>query len=321
MSGFDASWLDLRENADAAARDRSLVERLSSRIPTGAQQQQLRQRSATPERALAITDLGGGTGANLRFLAPLIGGNQAWRVIDHDPALLSALSVRVESWSQQHGFSPSNANRGGGGSASSGGIGAVSGGNAVALAGDSFSASIETVEMDLNLQLSALAIPVGGLLTASALLDLVSETWLRSLVQQLADSAAAAYFALSYDGRVALRPALATDDEVITLVNAHQRGDKGFGPALGPMASATARELLQVVDYVVESATSNWHLNAQHAPLQRELINGWVAAAIEMQPDSRARFEEWGAIRHAQANAAALEIMVGHQDIAAWPAK
>ena len=45
-----------------------------------------------------------------------------------------------------------------------------------------------------------------SLVTASALLDLVSEAWLRALAARCAESGAAALFALSYDGRIVCSP-------------------------------------------------------------------------------------------------------------------
>jgi Methyltransferase domain len=61
-------WLRLREPADAAARSAELVERLG------------------PHRV--IHDLGGGTGAMSRWLAPRLPGPQHWVVHDRDEALL-----------------------------------------------------------------------------------------------------------------------------------------------------------------------------------------------------------------------------------------
>ena len=89
-----------------------------------------------------------------------------------------------------------------------------------------------------------LAVVAGqNLVTASALLDLVSESWLAGLVRRCADNACGAYFALTYDGEVQWMTESAAgwriDDDpddglVRDAVNRHQRSDKGFGPALGP---------------------------------------------------------------------------------------
>ncbi|MGD8498218.1 MAG: class I SAM-dependent methyltransferase, partial [Chromatiales bacterium] len=59
MSGFSPDWLALREPLDARARSAALVDRLRAQAPRG------------PRR---ILDLGSGTGSNLRYLAPRLGG-------------------------------------------------------------------------------------------------------------------------------------------------------------------------------------------------------------------------------------------------------
>jgi hypothetical protein len=67
-------WLLLREPADAAARSVELAERLARHL-------------ATADR-LVIHDLGGGSGAMGRWLAPRLPGPQHWVVHDQDPDLL-----------------------------------------------------------------------------------------------------------------------------------------------------------------------------------------------------------------------------------------
>jgi hypothetical protein len=67
-------WLRLREPADAAARSAELVERLRRRLA-----------KAGP---LLIHDLGGGSGAMARWLAPRLPGPQHWVVHDRDAGLL-----------------------------------------------------------------------------------------------------------------------------------------------------------------------------------------------------------------------------------------
>jgi hypothetical protein len=67
-------WLLLREPADAAARSAELVERLRRRLA-----------KAGP---LLIHDLGGGSGAMGRWLAPRLAGQQHWVVHDRDAGLL-----------------------------------------------------------------------------------------------------------------------------------------------------------------------------------------------------------------------------------------
>ena len=68
------TWLDLREPADAAARSADLISHLRPRLPA--------------EGRLVIHDLGCGSGAMGRWLAPLLDGPQHWILHDRDPELL-----------------------------------------------------------------------------------------------------------------------------------------------------------------------------------------------------------------------------------------
>jgi hypothetical protein len=67
-------WLLLREPADAAARSAELAERLGRHLATAGR--------------LVIHDLGGGSGAMGRWLAPRLPGPQHWVVHDRDGDLL-----------------------------------------------------------------------------------------------------------------------------------------------------------------------------------------------------------------------------------------
>ncbi|MEE4299000.1 MAG: class I SAM-dependent methyltransferase, partial [Pseudomonadales bacterium] len=71
--GFSAAWLALREGADRAARDAALARRAAA--------------AAGP--APLIVDLGSGTGATRRALAPLLPASARWRFVDNDAALLA----------------------------------------------------------------------------------------------------------------------------------------------------------------------------------------------------------------------------------------
>ena len=81
MSVVTSEWLDLREPADAAARSVELVERLARHLPEG---------------PLTIHDLGGGSGAMGRWLAPRLGGPQHWVVHDRDEELLELAAASFE---------------------------------------------------------------------------------------------------------------------------------------------------------------------------------------------------------------------------------
>jgi hypothetical protein len=75
-------WLELREPADAAARSEELAERVCRHLEPG---------------GLVIHDLGGGSGAMGRWLAPRLPGPQHWVVHDRDPDLLQLAAVTFET--------------------------------------------------------------------------------------------------------------------------------------------------------------------------------------------------------------------------------
>ena len=92
MSGFAADWLQRREPFDAAARNRDLARRFGAVLGDG---------QSGPRR---IIDLAAGSGANFRALAPLIGGDQDWLLVDHDPLLMAAQAVEIARWSKREGW-------------------------------------------------------------------------------------------------------------------------------------------------------------------------------------------------------------------------
>ena len=253
MSGFAASWLALREPADAAARSESVV--------AFAAGHQIRGR---------LIDLGGGTGANIRYLASRLPAPQRWTLVDNDPLLLE------------------HAPKG-----------------------------VATHQADLNAVVEDADLFRGcGLVTASALLDLVSEHWLAQLVLRCRAVDSAVLFALSYDGRIACTPAEPEDEDVRALVNAHQRTDKGFGPALGPDAAVRTAALLSAAGYTVKQDQSDWNLRPEASALQRELIAGWASAASELAPAQKTAIDNWRTRRIQHVDAGRSRIIVGHVDVA-----
>lgn len=157
------------------------------------------------------------------------------------------------------------------------------------------------------------------LVTASALLDLVSEAWLRTLAALCADVGASVLFALSYDGRIECSPEDPYDGEVRALVNEHQRIDKGFGPALGPDATEYAERCFSDLGYRVMRDRSDWTVPPESHALQQHLIDGWAHAATAIAPERAAAVDGWRSRRLAHVAEDRSHITVGHEDFAAWP--
>jgi hypothetical protein len=182
---------------------------------------------------------------------------------------------------------------------------------------DSFSAAVRTQQLDMARELAALPLPRGSLVTASALLDLVSERWIDALADACRAAQANVLFALTYDGRMTLAPAEPDDELARTLFNRHQRTDKGFGPALGPQATEAATRSFVKHGYVIKTETSDWRLDGEMRELEGQHLDGWLRAACEMAPKSRPTLERWH-VRHRQRiDAGESRILVGHSDFAA----
>lgn len=286
MSGFGAEWLALREPADAESRSSDLVRKLRSRLGS--------------HEPLRVVDLGAGTGANLRYLAPLLGGSQEWLLVDNDEALLAAWRGSVARWAE-----PRRANV----TADPAGL---------RVTGSGFDCSVRSRALDLAAGLDALDLPEGCLVTASALLDLVSAAWLEALATRCRAAAASLLFALTYDGRIEAAPGHRDDALALALFNRHQRGDKGFGPALGPDAPESARATLASLGYAVTATTSDWRLTPAAARLEAELLSGWHDAAVELAPEHRERLAAWRHAHRREIEAGRAQLTVGHSDIAAW---
>jgi hypothetical protein len=273
VSGFSVDWLALREPVDAAARGVNLAQVAWDAL----------RRSSSVAAGIDVIDLGAGTGANLRYVAPRIAAAQRWLLVDDDPLLLESAADQLQSWRP-----PAECR-------------------------------VQTLRLDLATQLSRLPLRAGALLTASALLDLVSEAWLRELIQRAAAAGAIMWFALTYDGRMECHPGEPEDVEVRELVNRHQLTDKGFGAALGPAAVRLTQQLLTAQGYQVHCEPSDWHVTPDQLALQYALVEGWCRAAAQIAPHRAAVLEGWRLRRRAHIAAARSALRVGHADIVGHP--
>ena len=134
-------------------------------------------------------------------------------------------------------------------------------------------------------------------ITISALLDLVSENWLDRFTRHVASHALPVYAALTYDGRIDISPSDPLDETITSAVNAHQRTDKGFGPALGPSAAAAAISRFEALGYSVVQGNSDWVIGTADQEIQLELLAGWATAASEIEALPRRDIDNWLARR------------------------
>jgi len=281
-----SEWLACRESADWKSRSTQLVDRLKGALGS--------------RDMLRVLDLCTGTGSNLRYLLERLPGRQQWLVVDRDAQLLDELPKKLKAWADARGISARRAGR-------------VS-----YMRSERYECEVETREMDLD-RLDADLFTGRDLVTASALLDLVSESWLIQLASRCREVGASALFTLTYDGRSSCDPVEPEDDMVRGLMNVHQKTDKGLGgPAEGPDAWSVAERAFKEAGYRVECAASDWSIGPSEATFQRMLIEGWAHAAREIAPAQTNVINDWLERRLAHLAAGRSRIVVNHVDMVAW---
>ena len=285
MSRFSAEWLALREPVDETSRAQSLTQKLVDNLP--------------PQEPLDIVDVGTGTGANARYLMDRLPGSQRWLLVDNDEELLEQVPGQMTAWAKAREYEVHASNDG------------------ISIRGPKGTRLLETRKMSLNI-LEASMFAGRMLVTTSALLDLVSNDWLRTFVPRCREANAAVLFALSYDGRIRCEPMETEDFTIRDLVNRHQRSDKGFGAALGPEAVRITEDYLTRLGYRVRREASDWRISPTMGHLQREIIAGWAEAALAAAPTQAAMIDGWKARRLEHVEQGRSRLIIGHLDLAGW---
>ena len=283
-----AYWLRLREASDVSARSEALTRDIEATLPA--------------DEPLYALDLATGAGSNIRYLAERFQRQQHWLAVDQSAELLAGLLERMHSWGTSRGYD------------------VEIDGNACKIRGPRLSCHIETLQLDLGVLNDRVLFSGRHLVTASALLDLVSEPWLRGLAAHCRAEGASALFTISYNGRSSCEPREPEDDLVLDLFNRHQRTDKGLGgPAAGPDAAETAARCFTETGFHVHRVPSDWALAPTEQDMQRFLIDGWANAATETAPRRGRAIAAWRARRLAHVDAGISRVIVGHDDVGAWP--
>jgi hypothetical protein len=293
MSGFDADWLAQREPFDLAARSRALEDAFAEAL--------MRQRAAGAA-PLRLADLGGGTAANFRALAPRLDGDQQWVLLDFDQQLLDQAPARVARWARTQGWEA-----------------VESAGRCEVHAGPA-RWRLETQRIDLAASLEALdARRFDGIVT-TAFLDLVSSQWLARFARWLVDADRPLLATLTVDGRRSWHPKAIDDELIDRAFRAHQGGDKGFGESVGPGACAALADCLRALDCPVALAQSDWQIggSADSAMLDR-MADEAVAVALEIDRLAGDRLARWRQTRAAQIASGQARLVVGHVDLLATP--
>jgi len=169
----------------------------------------------------------------------------------------------------------------------------------------------EVVQGDLA-DVDALPLADVGLVTASALLDLMPLAWVQRLAARLSAARIPFYAALSYDGQMRWSPPMDADACVTEYFNRHQGTDKGLGPALGPLSAAGTVEAFTAEGFSVSLSDSPWVIGLDQAAFHDALLEGIGAAAAEAGLQEAA---DWAQARRAAVDRS--QGVIGHRDLLA----
>jgi hypothetical protein len=263
------SWLALRESADAEAHAVDLAEALERALPPSGRQ--------------VIHDLGCGTGAMGRWVAPRLTGPQRWVLHDRDADLLG-LAVA----------------------------------DAPGPAADGAPVTVEARRADIA-QMHARDLVGATLITASALLDILTADELDRLAGLCAGAGCPILLTLSVIGEVEITPTDPLDRRLAAAFDAHQRRATKRGRLLGPDAVDFAAEAFTRQGAEVLVRSSPWRLGPAHSALAAEWFTGWVGAACEQEVELAGQCEPYSRRRLEQARAGDLTVTVGHADLLVLP--
>ncbi|HVV57803.1 MAG TPA: hypothetical protein VHC45_05530 [Gaiellaceae bacterium] len=218
-----------------------------------------------------------------RWLAPLLPGPQHWVLHDRDADLLALAA----------------ADRPG-------------------PAADGAPVTVETRLSDIT-QLTHDDLAGAALVTASALLDLLSVDELARLIDACAGARCPVLFTLSVTGRVRLGPPDPLDARVAAAFDAHQRRPTSRGRLLGPDAVDVAAAGFRRLGADVLVRPSPWRLGPPDADLIAEWLAGWVGAACEQEPGLAGDVDLYRRRRLREAEAGRLFVSVDHADLLVLP--
>jgi hypothetical protein len=230
-----------------------------------------------------IHDLGCGTGSMGRWLAPLLAGPQHWVLHDRDADLLAVAAADLPG-----------------------------------PAADGAPVTVEALCTDLD-RTQVRDLSGATLITASALLDMLTADELDRLVGLCLGVGCPILLTLSVVGGVEITPSDPLDRRVAAAFDAHQRRMTERGRLLGPDAVDFAAQAFRRLGAEVLVRPSPWRLGPAHSALAAEWFSGWVGAACEQEPELAAECEPYARRRLAQASAGNLAVTVAHADLLVLP--
>jgi hypothetical protein len=232
---------------------------------------------------IVIHDLGSGTGSMMRWLAPLLPGPQTWVLHDWNSNLVERATNGV-----------------------------------VPLDPERRPVSVRTRSGELA-HLDPDDLVGASLVTASALLDVLTSEEIRALARACVAVGCPVLLTLSVTGKVRLEPRDPLDDVFGAAFNSHQQRRAGGRRLVGPSGVAFAQRLLLDAGWNVRTAATSWRLGDHDPRLLGQWFDGWFDAALDQRADLRAEGVRYRALRSSHLRRGALSAVVVHPDLLAWP--
>jgi hypothetical protein len=234
-------------------------------------------------KPVVVHDLGSGTGSMMRWLAPRLPGPQTWVLHDWNADLIER---------------------------------AVDGARPV----DADNRPVEVGSRIGDLAyLSAADLDGAALVTASALLDVLTEQETEAIVRACVATGTPALLTLSVTGHAELDPPDASDARFERAFNAHQVRVASRRQLLGRFGVTTARQLFEGSGWHVRTTDTVWRLGDHEPQLLGEWFDGWVDAAAEHDAELAGESIRYRELRKAQLQRGELSAVIHHADLLAWP--
>jgi hypothetical protein len=232
---------------------------------------------------IVIHDLGSGTGSMMRWLAPLLPGPQTWVLHDWNSNLVERATNGVVPLDRERQPLSVRARCG------------------------------ELAHLDPD------DLDGASLVTASALLDVLTSEEVRAVIQACVAVGCPVLLSLSVTGEVRLDPRDPRDDVFEASFNAHQQRLVGGRRLVGPSGVALAQRLFLEAGWNIRPAATFWRLGDHDPRLLGQWFDGWVDAALEQRADLQVEGAGYRALRSTQLRRSALSALVVHTDLLAWP--
>jgi hypothetical protein len=236
-----------------------------------------------PAGPVVVHDLGSGTGSMMRWLAPFLPGPQTWILHDWNAGLLERAIGGVRPEDRDHAAVSVHAHTG-------------------------------------NLaDLRPTDLAGASLVTASALLDVLTSQETHAIVDACVGARRPALLALSVTGDVRLSPPHELDGEFENAFQAHQLRETDGRRQLGRYGAPIAQGLFSEAGWQVRPSTTVWRLDHRRPRLLSEWFSGWVDAAVEQDPGLHAKSASYHRLRTSQIERGELAAQISHVDLLAWP--